>query len=198
VKANNAPYYLKLGGYDFCRKVISVMGRKLQWKPFRKAKAFFYFKTWGITIGRNVRIHGLPFNITVGRRTIFYDNCVFEFGHASEVNIGSEVVFSYGVVFCCRHKITIGNDVQIGEYSSVRDSTHRHDQMDKPMKFSSDIELPIVISNDVWIGRGCLILPGTVIEEGVVVAANSVVKGLLEKNGIYGGNPAKFIKHRTA
>lgn len=66
------------------------------------------------------------------------------------------------------------------------------------MKYSADALRPIVIGDNVWIGRGCLVLPGCVIEEGVVVAANSVVRGRLEKDGIYGGRPAKFIKSRLA
>ncbi len=84
----------------------------------------------------------------------------------------------------------------IGEYSSIRDTTHQHNIMDIPMMFAEDISTPVNIGNNVWIGRGCLILPGTVIEEGVVIAANSVVKGTLSSNSIYGGNPAKFIKKR--
>ena len=105
-------------------------------------------------------------------------------------------MFSYGVIFSCREKIIIGDDVQVGEYSSIRDSTHCYDKFDKPMKYSPDNTIPIIIGNNVWIGSRCLILPGCVIEEGVVVAANSVVKGKLERNGIYGGTPAKFIKSR--
>ena len=53
-----------------------------------------------------------------------------------------------------------------------------------------------VVGNDVWIGRGCLICDGSYIEDGVVVAANSVVKGRLLKNGIYGGSPVRLIKFR--
>jgi acetyltransferase-like isoleucine patch superfamily enzyme len=64
------------------------------------------------------------------------------------------------------------------------------------MKYAADISEEISIGNDVWIGRGCIIFTGTMIADGVVVAANSVVKGKLERNGIYGGIPAKLIKFR--
>ena len=66
------------------------------------------------------------------------------------------------------------------------------------MKYATDQSEPVVIGNDVWIGRGCLIMPGSVIEEGVVVAAHSVVKGRLLKDGIYGGKSATFIKSRLS
>jgi acetyltransferase-like isoleucine patch superfamily enzyme len=62
---------------------------------------------------------------------------------------------------------------------------------------NSDISSPIVIGNNVWIGRNCLIMPGTVIEDGVVIGANSLVKGTLKKDTIYAGNPVQEIRQRN-
>jgi acetyltransferase-like isoleucine patch superfamily enzyme len=90
--------------------------------------------------------------------------------------------------------INIGNYVQIGEYTSIRDTTH--DYKESIIMGSKDVTLPISIGNNVWIGRGCLISQGTLIEDGVIIGANSYVKGHLKKNGIYAGSPAKFIKMR--
>jgi acetyltransferase-like isoleucine patch superfamily enzyme len=191
-------YYDRLSAIDFLRKILSACLYYLsKLNILRSIKGLYYFKTVSIRLGKNVRVHGLSYNIKVGAKTYFYDNCIFEFSNTSQVEIGSNTVFSYGVIFCCREKIVIGNDVQVGEYTSIRDSTHRHDELDKPMKYSADELKPIIIGNDVWIGRGCIVLPGVVIEDGVVVAANSIVKGKLEKNSIYGGTPAKFIKSRN-
>ena len=52
----------------------------------------------------------------------------------------------------------------------------------------------ITIGNNVFIGAQCTILPGTIIKDNVVVASNSVVKGILEGDTVYGGSPAKVIK----
>jgi acetyltransferase-like isoleucine patch superfamily enzyme len=105
-------------------------------------------------------------------------------------------VFSYGTLICCAGRIEIGDDVQIGEYCSIRDSTHSYEISGKPMKYNPDIILSVTIGNDVWIGRGCMIMPGSVIEDGVVVGANSVVRGVLKRDSIYAGSPARFIKSR--
>ena len=191
-------YYSKLSFLDLVRKIASVCIRTLHYPVVRKAKCIYYFKNSSINVGKNLTVHGLCFDISVGRKTSFYDNCVFEFGSQSVVHIGSNVVFSYGVVFCCRSKILIGDDVQIGEYTSIRDTTHSYADISVPMKYASDKVAPIEIGRDVWIGRGSLIMPGTIIEDGVVVGANSVVKGILKKNGIYAGTPARFIKLRTS
>src|ERR1700733_4776921 len=127
-------YSKRLDRLDLSRKVFSAILFRFQWNIIGKLRAFYHFKTSKITVGKHVRVHGLSFDISVGAKTAFYDNCIFELGQGSEVGIGSNVVFSYGVVFACVGKITIGDDVQIGEYSSIRDSTHRYDEMDKWMK----------------------------------------------------------------
>lgn len=188
--------FKSLSWLDFIRKVINTLARWFKVTIYSKIKSYYHFKNPRIKLGRNVRVSGISFNISVGDGTNFYDNCIFEFGNNCAVEIGSNVVFSYGVLFCCREMISIGNDVQIGEYTSVRDSTHDHRIDSRPMKYASDIVKPIFIRNNVWIGRGCIILPGSTIEEGVVVAANSVVGGHLKKNGVYGGAPARFLKWR--
>lgn len=54
----------------------------------------------------------------------------------------------------------------------------------------------ILIQNDVWIGRGAVIMGGVTIHNGAVVAANSVVTKDVGAYSIVGGNPAKHIKYR--
>jgi len=54
----------------------------------------------------------------------------------------------------------------------------------------------VVIGNDVWIGHNVTIMPGVVIGDGAVIATGSCVVTDIEPYSIYGGNPAKLIKHR--
>lgn len=54
----------------------------------------------------------------------------------------------------------------------------------------------IVIGNDVWIGRECLIMPGVKIGDGAIIAAKSVVAKDIESYTIAGGNPARVIRKR--
>ena len=46
------------------------------------------------------------------------------------------------------------------------------------------------------IGSGCVILPGSIIEDGAVIGARSVVRGKIKKYTINAGVPAKKIKNR--
>ncbi|MFR8043658.1 acyltransferase [Clostridium butyricum] len=51
----------------------------------------------------------------------------------------------------------------------------------------------VTIGNNVFIGWGATILAGTTIGDNVVIGANSVVKGNVNSNSVYAGNPARYI-----
>ncbi|OCH04138.1 acyltransferase [Aliivibrio fischeri] len=53
---------------------------------------------------------------------------------------------------------------------------------------------PIIIGNNVFIGYGSIILPGVNIGDNVVIAAGSIVINDIPSDGVYAGNPAKYIK----
>jgi acetyltransferase-like isoleucine patch superfamily enzyme len=54
----------------------------------------------------------------------------------------------------------------------------------------------ILIADDVLIGAGVVILPGTHIERGAVVGAGSIVSGTVSEYAIVAGAPARVIGHR--
>jgi acetyltransferase-like isoleucine patch superfamily enzyme len=55
------------------------------------------------------------------------------------------------------------------------------------------IQRNIEVGNNVFIGMNSLILPGTKIEDNVIIGAGSVVRGNLKSNSVYSGNPAQII-----
>ncbi|WP_194242012.1 CatB-related O-acetyltransferase [Winogradskyella eckloniae] len=54
----------------------------------------------------------------------------------------------------------------------------------------------ITIGNDVWVGAHSLILSGVKINDGAIIAANSVVTKEVPAYAIVAGSPAKVIKYR--
>ena len=56
-----------------------------------------------------------------------------------------------------------------------------------------EVRLPVTIGNNVFIGAGAIILPGTHIGNHVIIGAGSVVKGIVEDNSVFAGNPAKRL-----
>jgi acetyltransferase-like isoleucine patch superfamily enzyme len=179
------------------KKIVNYFSYKIRFNPFRKLKAYFHFNNPNLLLGSNVVVSGICKSVKIGKFNNFYSNTIFEFGHDSEFSSGDHVILSYGVLVSCMKSIRIGNYVQIGEFTSIRDTTHNYKgNLTLPMMGSPDISKEIVIGNNVWIGRSCLICEGSIIEDGVVVGAHSVVKGVLEKDGIYAGTPAILIKKR--
>jgi len=55
---------------------------------------------------------------------------------------------------------------------------------------------PIIIENDVWIGRQAIIVQGSTISNGCIIGAFSVVRGYIPPYSVVIGNPAQIIKKR--
>lgn len=52
---------------------------------------------------------------------------------------------------------------------------------------------PIVIGNNVFLGYGVVVLPGSIIGDNVIVGAGTIVRGKLKSNSVYAGVPSKHI-----
>lgn len=93
--------------------------------------------------------------------------------------------------------ITIGNYVMIAPNVSIYSANHFYSGVDQPMvTYGNTNNIPVIIEDDVWIGRNVVILPGIRVESGSIIGANSVVTKNVLANSIVGGVPAKFIKFR--
>ena len=107
----------------------------------------------------------------------------------------------------------IGNYVSIGERVSSFGFEHPIDNLGtSPLFYQENRNLfnrvylnrskknihdkGIVISNDVWIGRGAMLKRGINIGNGAVIGAGSIVTKNVPDYAVVGGNPAKIIKYR--
>ena len=54
----------------------------------------------------------------------------------------------------------------------------------------------VVIGHDVWIGISAVVLPGTVVGHGAIIAANAVARGAVPPYAIIAGNPGRVIRYR--
>lgn len=91
--------------------------------------------------------------------------------------------------------VTIGNNVSV---TSTRFETHDGAVwvLRNASKNLSTIDAikPIVVGDNVYIGYGCIILPGVTICDNVVIGAHSVITKDISSSGVYAGAPAKFIR----
>jgi len=157
-----------------------------------------YFKSvgWGTRFFGRVRFGSVEGNIVVGKNCMIgHDvflsaakDCVIEVGNSASLNTGCHVVAVYG--------IRIGNNTHVGEYCSIRDQNHAFSATDRPIAEQGFTGAPIVIEDDVWIGRGVHVCPGVRIGTGAVIGANSVVSRDVEPFAVVAGTPARVIKWR--
>jgi acetyltransferase-like isoleucine patch superfamily enzyme len=173
--------YLKL-------KIESLLSK------IRIVSCYYFFKSKSVVIGNNLRIRGGNGKHSFGDNLVLYDNVIFEcHSEGATIKTGKNCVFSFGVILSCSINIEMGSDVWVGEYTSIRDSSHQF-SIEHPLSQTNDKKMPIKIGSNVWIGKNALILPGVVIGDNVIIAAGSVVKGECISNSLYAGNPAVFIK----
>lgn len=94
--------------------------------------------------------------------------------------------------------VTIGKYVMMGPEVVVYTSGHNFDRIDIPMQQQgSSEEKPVVIEDDVWIGRRAIIMPGVHIGRGCVIGAGAVVTKDIPDYSVVGGVPARILKRRT-
>ena len=72
--------------------------------------------------------------------------------------------------------VYIGNDVMMGPEVVIYTRNHKHDSIETPMidQGYEDYQ-PVVIEDDVWIGRRVMIMPGVTIRKGTILGAGCVV-----------------------
>lgn len=94
-----------------------------------------------------------------------------------------------------RCPLKIGKGTIIGPRFTVHTANHRYEGNALPYDEIYEAKT-VIIGPNVWIGADVTVLPGNVIGEGAVVAANSVVTKDVPAFAVVGGNPAKIIKSR--
>ena len=129
------------------------------------------------------------------------------------LNCGKDVNIEKGAMFASNVDLGnysgIGINARIGGRCSIGDNAqpqteciiytinHSISRTNIPMNMQgNEIEQPVIIEDDVWIGARVTILPGCRICKGSVIAAGAVVTRDVPPYTIVGGVPARFIKNR--
>ncbi|MBO9688662.1 MAG: acyltransferase [Mitsuaria chitosanitabida] len=118
-----------------------------------------------------------------------------------QMTLGERLSCSDNVHIACAFSLTIGNDVLIGSKVHITDHNHgaykggaSQSSPDEPPTARVLSGEPVRIGDRVFLADGVVVLPGSDIGHGVVVGANSVVRGHLPPETLCVGTPARPIK----
>ena len=117
--------------------------------------------------------------------------CRFDIGSNAKATFGNGYV-NPNTTFIIMHGITVGDNCVISWGCQFLDEDFHHLQYSN---MSIKADNTIRIGSHVWIACNVLILKGTVIPDGCMIAAGSVVNSVFSmKNALIGGNPARIIR----
>lgn len=171
----------------------------------------------GVTVGPGCRFYGSPVvsrsgpsdSIRLGERVVLISRSrqtalgvnhpvVLRTMHpGATISIGDDTGISGGSI-CAATVVSIGSGCLIGANVTITD-TDFHPVDDVGRRY---LPLPsprpqdaVRIGDDVFIGTGAVVLPGSTIGDHAVIGANAVVKGVVQPGEIVAGNPARAVRH---
>ena len=81
-----------------------------------------------------------------------------------------------------------------GPYVYITDQNHNYTDPDVPIGRQLPLNSAVSIGAGSWLGAGSIVLPGAVIGRNVVVAAGSVVRGVVPDRCVVAGVPARVVR----
>ncbi len=127
---------------------------------------------------------------SIGKGSSIYMNCRFD--SAKGLEMGTDSVINGGCRIDTRGNVKIGSNVSISEDVIILTADH-----DELFDIAQPRDKMVILHDYVWIGTRAMILPGTVIAFGAVVAASATVTKDVATCNVVAGIPAKFIKMRA-
>ncbi len=147
-----------------------------------------------VSLDDNVRLNSSSFKCTSG--TIYAPCKLVTICSTAKILIGKDTGLNGTSIVARSKKIIIGERVAIAPNVVIMDSPFHKiwPPLVRNNYSGKELDTDIYIGDDVWIATGCIILPGSSIGEGSVVAARSLINKKFPKNCLIGGIPAKIIK----
>jgi acetyltransferase-like isoleucine patch superfamily enzyme len=167
------------------------------------------FKGLCSTVGKNFKAGTfVPFvvgtgAIHVGDHVKFYGKQTFLFAAIKdalpEIRVGDNTGFGHNTVFDIAGKLTIGRHCMIASNVMFQDCSGHSIVADIRAADTPPTEKDvkeISVGDNVWIGTGAYILPGAVIGDNCVIAANTAVSRKIPNNSLVYAPSPKIVEIR--
>lgn len=117
--------------------------------------------------------------------------------YGENIHLGNNVEVNMNCVFLDCNRITIGDYSGIGpgvHIYTVFHPTKSSERLSENSTFWKSQTAPVTIGENVWIGGGCILLPGVTIGDGTTIGAGSVVTKSIPAHVLAAGNPCRIIR----
>ena len=108
------------------------------------------------------------------------------------VHFGNNVYVNFNLTLVDDAHIFVGDDTMIAPNVILAGGTHPISPEIRKKK--GQYNLPVKIGKNVWIGAGCIVLPGVSIGDNTVIGAGSVVTKDIPENVVAVGNPCRILR----
>jgi acetyltransferase-like isoleucine patch superfamily enzyme len=152
-----------------------------------------------IKLGKDVEIDitSTVNNVIIGDYVKIAKRCSIYGGPENLLEIGSNsYVGMNSILNGFNAKLKIGNNVSIAQNVSIMADSGPNASPALQSVFPIERKA-VTIGDHVWIGTGSIIMPGVVLGDFCIVAANSYVNKSFDSFTIIGGSPAKIIRTFT-
>lgn len=124
-------------------------------------------------------------DLRLGRNLTFYN--------PSSIRLGNSVYIAYGCWFMGTDPIVIEDEVMFGPYCVL--ASAEHTSVGKSFRYGTPKRGSITVGMGTWIASHVTITSGSTIGRGSLIAANSVVRGVIPDYVVAAGQPAEVKKH---
>ena len=108
------------------------------------------------------------------------------------VHFGKNVYANFGLTLVDDGSIYVGDRTMFGPHVTVATAGHPIDPelRGKGLQYNADVK----IGANVWIGAGCVIVPGVTIGDDTVIGAGSIVTKDIPSGVVAVGNPCRVLR----
>lgn len=199
-------YYLKLWLHEIKKMLIPIRGsnNKISNSSKNYKLKFDINGNNNLVILKKAKIHNTKIYVRGNNhQLIIEDNCyiknseIYLEDNNCKIIIGEKTSIEGAEIDVKENdtELLIGTNCMLsnGIYITVSDS---HSICDTDSKLRINSAKSIFIGNNVWVGKRVIILKGAQIQNNAIIAAGSIITGLVEQNSIYAGKKAEKMKDK--
>lgn len=135
-----------------------------------------------------------PRRMYVGQRVRIFPGLRAECHFHGRLFIHNNVAIGQGLHVTCMGDLHIGEGTLITGYVSITDIEHEYETTGVPILDQTTTWKKTEIGRNCFIGMGARIQAGTILGDGCIVGANSVVRGDFPGHCVIVGTPARIVK----